>query len=193
MRILIPGLMILSLLWFPAVLPAQSIGFDLHGIYASDFDGDTGAFGEANYDDVPGGGASFFYAFIPSIRLEFGADWIETKNKDLDNSHLKIIPLTLGLRASIPFDPLYLYVGGGLGYAIYRLHLTDDAERELATRGIYSPSIDSDITYFAMVGAEMAVSAGEIVRMPAGVPHALHAPEPARMLLTMLRELDGKA
>jgi quercetin dioxygenase-like cupin family protein len=42
-------------------------------------------------------------------------------------------------------------------------------------------------------GAEMTVGAGEIVRMPAGVPHALHAPEPARMLLTMLRELDGKA
>ena len=29
---------------------------------------------------------------------------------------------------------------------------------------------------------------GEIVRMPAHVPHALHAPEPCRMLLTMLRE-----
>ena len=41
--------------------------------------------------------------------------------------------------------------------------------------------------------AEMTVGAGEIVRMPAGVPHALHAPEHARMLLTMLRELDGKA
>jgi quercetin dioxygenase-like cupin family protein len=37
-------------------------------------------------------------------------------------------------------------------------------------------------------GAEIAVGPGEIVRMPAGVPHALHAPEPARMLLTMLRE-----
>ncbi len=37
-------------------------------------------------------------------------------------------------------------------------------------------------------GVEIAIGAGEIVRMPAGVPHALHAPEPARMLLTMLRE-----
>jgi hypothetical protein len=32
------------------------------------------------------------------------------------------------------------------------------------------------------------VGGGEIVRMPAGVPHALRAPEPCRMLLTMLRE-----
>jgi quercetin dioxygenase-like cupin family protein len=38
-------------------------------------------------------------------------------------------------------------------------------------------------------GAEVRVSSGEIVRMPAGVPHALAAPEPAKMLLTMLREI----
>jgi quercetin dioxygenase-like cupin family protein len=31
---------------------------------------------------------------------------------------------------------------------------------------------------------------GSIVRMPAGVPHALEAIEPARMLLVMLREPD---
>ena len=37
-------------------------------------------------------------------------------------------------------------------------------------------------------GAEVTVGMGEIVRMPANVPHGLHAPEPARMLLTMLRE-----
>jgi quercetin dioxygenase-like cupin family protein len=29
---------------------------------------------------------------------------------------------------------------------------------------------------------------GTIVRMPAGVPHGLEAPAPARMLLLMLRE-----
>ena len=37
-------------------------------------------------------------------------------------------------------------------------------------------------------GVEVTVGMGEIVRMPANVPHGLHAPEPARMLLTMLRE-----
>ena len=36
-------------------------------------------------------------------------------------------------------------------------------------------------------GNTVAVGAGEIVNMPANVPHALHAPEPSRMLLTMLR------
>ena len=41
-------------------------------------------------------------------------------------------------------------------------------------------------------GVEVKVSGGEIVRMPADVPHALSAPEPARMLLTMLRERIGE-
>ena len=37
---------------------------------------------------------------------------------------------------------------------------------------------------------EVRLGPGEIVRMPANVPHALRAPEPCRMLLTMLREPD---
>jgi quercetin dioxygenase-like cupin family protein len=37
-------------------------------------------------------------------------------------------------------------------------------------------------------GARVRATPGTIVRMPGGVPHALDAPEPARMLLTMLRE-----
>ena len=37
-------------------------------------------------------------------------------------------------------------------------------------------------------GAPVRASPGTIVRMPATVPHAVHAPEPARMLLLMLRE-----
>lgn len=39
-------------------------------------------------------------------------------------------------------------------------------------------------------GAELRVGGGEIVRMPADVPHALHAPEPSRMVLTMLRDKE---
>ena len=37
-------------------------------------------------------------------------------------------------------------------------------------------------------GAEVRATPGTIVRMPASVPHAVHAPEAARMLLLMLRE-----
>jgi len=37
-------------------------------------------------------------------------------------------------------------------------------------------------------GAPVRVGPGEIVRMPANVPHALRASEPSRMLLTMLRD-----
>ena len=38
--------------------------------------------------------------------------------------------------------------------------------------------------------AEIRVGGGEIVRMPAHVPHALHAVEPTRMVLTMLRDKE---
>lgn len=37
-------------------------------------------------------------------------------------------------------------------------------------------------------GTEVAATPGTIVRMPAQVPHAVDAPEPSRMILTMLRE-----
>jgi quercetin dioxygenase-like cupin family protein len=38
-------------------------------------------------------------------------------------------------------------------------------------------------------GVEVAAMPGTVVRMPAGVPHAVDAPEPSRMLLTMLKAL----
>jgi len=38
-------------------------------------------------------------------------------------------------------------------------------------------------------GAELGLTAGHVVLMPADVPHALRAESPARMLLTMLRDL----
>jgi quercetin dioxygenase-like cupin family protein len=37
-------------------------------------------------------------------------------------------------------------------------------------------------------GAPVEAAPGTVVRMPAGVPHAVEAPEPSRMLLIMLRE-----
>ena len=37
-------------------------------------------------------------------------------------------------------------------------------------------------------GQPVTAKPGEIVRMPANIPHAVDAPEPAKMLLVMLRE-----
>jgi len=46
-----------------------------------------------------------------------------------------------------------------------------------------------DGTFTLTIGGEAVIApAGSVVRMPANVPHAVDAPEPARMLLTMLRE-----
>lgn len=36
-------------------------------------------------------------------------------------------------------------------------------------------------------GVDVVATPGTVVRMPAGIPHALEAPEPARMLLNMLK------
>lgn len=40
-------------------------------------------------------------------------------------------------------------------------------------------------------GKEVIATPATIVRMPASVPHAVHAGEPARMLLLMLRDTTG--
>jgi len=39
-------------------------------------------------------------------------------------------------------------------------------------------------------GTSVRATPGTIVRMPGGVPHAVDAPEPTRMLLVMLRERE---
>jgi len=45
----------------------------------------------------------------------------------------------------------------------------------------------------AIGGAPVRATPGTVVRMPAGIPHALDASEPCRMLLVMLRDLATSA
>src|SRR5688500_14741248 len=46
-----------------------------------------------------------------------------------------------------------------------------------------------DGTFTLTIGGQpVTAAAGTVVRMPANIPHAVDAAEPARMLLTMLRE-----
>jgi quercetin dioxygenase-like cupin family protein len=42
-----------------------------------------------------------------------------------------------------------------------------------------------------IAGARVEATPGTIVRLPAGVPHAVEARQPARMLLVMLRDGDA--
>ena len=42
-------------------------------------------------------------------------------------------------------------------------------------------------TLLTIGGDKVTAKAGETVRMPANIPHAVHAPVPFKMLLTMLR------
>jgi quercetin dioxygenase-like cupin family protein len=50
--------------------------------------------------------------------------------------------------------------------------------------------LDGQLT-LTIGGAEVIATAGTVVRMPANVPHAVDAPVPSRMILTMLREPKG--
>ena len=43
----------------------------------------------------------------------------------------------------------------------------------------------------SIAGAPVRAVPGTIVRMPAGIPHAVDAPEPARMLLIMLKDAQS--
>lgn len=38
-----------------------------------------------------------------------------------------------------------------------------------------------------IAGVDVVATPGTVVRMPAGIPHAIEAPEPSRMLLNMLK------
>ena len=42
-------------------------------------------------------------------------------------------------------------------------------------------------TVLTIGGEKITAKAGEMVRMPANIPHAVHAPGPFKMLLTMFR------
>lgn len=47
--------------------------------------------------------------------------------------------------------------------------------------------LDGQLT-LTIGGTQVTAMPGTVVRMPANVPHAVDAPEPSRMILTMLRE-----
>ncbi len=47
--------------------------------------------------------------------------------------------------------------------------------------------LDGQLT-LTIGGTEVTAAPGTVVRMPANVPHAVDAPKPSRMILTMLRE-----
>jgi quercetin dioxygenase-like cupin family protein len=46
---------------------------------------------------------------------------------------------------------------------------------------------------FTIGGKAVKASAGQFLTMPAGVPHAVHAPQPFKMLLIMLRHPSRQA
>ncbi len=154
-RGIIPALLVFSLI---AANGHAQYGFEIHGLSAFGFDGEASAFGEHRVRDDWGGGALFFFSFIPAVRVEVGCDWIETKDRDLNDSSIRIAPLTAAIRAGCNLGDLYLYLGGGVGYALNELSPSEEAEREYARFGIYDLGFSNAPIYFALIGAEFAFS-----------------------------------
>jgi len=133
-------------------------GFEIHGLYGFDFNGESDTLGDPRIKSGPGAGASFFAAFIPAVRVEAGVDYIRTKVQDLDDSDIRIAPLTAALRAGYNLGDLYLYLGGGVGYALGKLYPKWSVEAAFAERGMYDLGVSNDPIYFALAGAELAFS-----------------------------------
>ncbi len=151
------------ILVLPAALTIASAGraqygFEAHGLGAFQFDGEASAFGADRVKDGAGAGASFFFAFIPAVRVEVGADWIETKGRDLADSRIRIAPLTAAVRGGYNWGDLYLYLGAGVGYSLNRLYPNGEAVQEFAALGAYELNLSNDPIYFALAGAEFAFS-----------------------------------
>jgi opacity protein-like surface antigen len=155
----IPGIiLILTAAVFITPAARAQFGFEAHGLYGFKFDGETSVFGDHEVEDEPGGGAAFFFSLIPAVRVEVGADYIRTKDRDLADSELRIAPLTAAIRAGYNLGDLYLYVGGGLGYALGKLYPSREAEQAYSELGVYDLGLDNDPIYFALAGAELALS-----------------------------------
>ncbi len=146
------------LLFLAGPAPAQRAGFELHGLYAFSFDGQAEGGGKDNLSDTGGAGASFVFPLGPYVKFDVGADWLQTENRDLDNSEIRLIPVVGALRAGIPLQGFYLYGGAGAGYSINHLELRGDARHLFPEQGRYNPELDNELIYFVLAGGEAALS-----------------------------------
>lgn len=158
MRAILGLILTLPLAWFFAPGARAQVGFEAHGLCDFKFDGETADSGELRVKSGLGGGASFFFSFIPAVRVEAGADYIRTKARDLDDSDLRIAPLTAAVRVGYNLGDLYLYFGGGAGYALGKLYPKWTVEAAYAESGMYDLGLSNDPIYFALAGAELVLS-----------------------------------
>lgn len=98
--------------------------------------------------------------------------------------HLLITPTPQGIASRV----LARTDGGNLTLFAF------DAGQELAEHTAPFDALVLVLEGAVRLGTPVLALPGTIVRMPAGVPHAVEAPEAARMLLIMLREgTDGRS
>lgn len=165
MRTILGLILVLLLAFSVAPRSRAQIGFEAHGLYGFEFNGDSASLGDLQVKSGAGGGASFFFSFIPAVRVEAGVDYIKTKVRELDDSELRLVPLTAAIRVGFNLDALYLYLGGGAGYSLGKLYPRAAAEEAWAELGKYEPDLSNDPIYFALAGAELVLSENFGVRV----------------------------
>lgn len=140
-------------------LPAysQTFGIEGHLLYAFEFDGDLS--GETiEPKDSFGGGGALIFAPSPFLKFDLGVDYLKPKIKNYDipelsGSKIEMLPLTLGFRVGPSIEPVFLYVGAGIGYSY------NDA-----SGGGDWLTLKDCWTYYACLGAELFLTDNLVLR-----------------------------
>ena len=81
-----------------------------------------------------------------------------------------------------------LHKGRGGTLTVFAFDVGQGLSEHSAPFDAYVQILDGAAT-LTIGGERVDARTGDIVLMPANIPHALHAPEPFKMLLTMIKEL----
>ena len=143
-----------------SVSRAQTAGLEAHGLFAFGFDGTAKDRGDDDIANAFGFGGGMVFCLGEYVKVDVGGDWVKTKDEDLDNSKITLIPVTAALRVGGHLDMVYAYVGGGAGYSFNSFNATS------AVKSYFGSDVklkDAPI-YFALAGAEIGLSEQLVLR-----------------------------
>ena len=143
-----------------SVSRAQTAGLEAHGLYAFGFDGTAKDLGDDDIANAFGFGGSFVFCLGEYVKVDVGGDWVKTKDEDLDNSKITLIPVTAALRVGGHLDMVYAYVGGGAGYSFNSFNATSAVKSDFGS----DVKLQDAPIYFALAGAEIGLSEQLVLR-----------------------------
>lgn len=137
---------------------SQTIGFEAHGLYTFEFDGDLNS-DKVEPKDSFGGGGALVFAATPYLKFDLGIDYLKADLKDsgipeADGGNIEMLPLTVGVRAGPTLDFAFLYAGAGIGYSY----------NDASGGGGGWISMKDCVTYYACLGAEISLTEHLVLR-----------------------------